>query len=184
MNTQTTPTSPATIPATQQMPPPGITAQPQPTQAPGATGAIPTPTPNPTQPAPQVLPTEAPITPEPQVAVNEKPITPILLWYAVGTIAYALAFNKAYQDIQTSADGNGLFISQDAGIVTKDKIVPQENLKLGKQEAETNAENATPAVEAVMDNNVELGLTPRDKADSTKKETLTKLGISEADEEI
>jgi hypothetical protein len=130
------------------------------------------------------MPTEAPIVQEPPVVSTEKPITPILLWYAVGAIAYSLAFNKAYQDIQNSADGNGLFISQNAGTVTKDKIVPQENLKAGEQEAEINAAAAEGAVNAVMNNNVELGITPKDKAEEAKKETLTKLGLSEPTEEI
>lgn len=70
--------------------------------------------PNPTvapviAPEPEVLPAEPPVNPTAPIANNAVKINGIMLWYAVSAFAYAFAFQKAVQDIQSNSTGNGLF---------------------------------------------------------------------------
>ena len=108
-------------------------------------------------PAVPVVDPAAPISPE-TAPVEEvqppesgvKPMTPVLLWYAVGAIAYSLMFEKAYADVQNSKDGNGLFMYKE---IAADSLVHVDSStsRAAKTNGADSLEMGVAAIAGVID---------------------------------
>ena len=168
MLTQTTPTNSATIPVTV----PGISDTTTPTIVPGiATGAGSTGV---NQQA--VKPQEVPTT----TALVDKKISPMMLLYAISVYAYAAAFRKTSENIQTSPNGNGLFPMEE-DINQPVQVTKGNQLISGVESAFTM--NST-AVANAVNNATDDNNTPISAETKAKEKETGILSPDEVEEEI
>lgn len=137
---------------------------------------MPNPNPIPTTTAttaPVTTPAVEPVEPTTVVKAEEaKRINAPMLWYALSTYAYKLAYLQTVKDIQTSPDGNGIFQMSNIelrGIDNNEEIIKAKAILDG------NKINVAAAIAVASD--------PEELASGvTKEEAMEVLGVEPPEE--